>query len=158
MTDRGVVSRGEFDGEKDVLGIRLNWDKRYITLAPVATLLGLAFKLFDPDHLLGDKEDIGITLALIPTDTTGVEIGRRHFPLNMTFQNGPTQGKDVFIPIDWIIGGSGKRRPSQPAEGDGEQQAAHGVAEAEAQMGEKGPVEIGQRFRFIVVLSGLHFL
>ncbi|MDX8411117.1 MAG: acyl-CoA dehydrogenase [Mariprofundaceae bacterium] len=105
MTDRGVVCRGEVDGEKDVLGIRLNWDKRYITLAPVATLLGLAFKLFDPDHLLGDKEDIGITLALIPTDTTGVEIGRRHFPLNMTFQNGPTQGKDVFIPIDWIIGG-----------------------------------------------------
>ena len=105
MVDNGVVCKGEFNGKKDVLGIRLNWDKRYITLAPVATLLGLAFKLYDPDHLLGDNEDIGITLALIPTDTPGVETGRRHFPLNMTFQNGPTSGKDVFIPIDWIIGG-----------------------------------------------------
>lgn len=109
MTDTGVVCRGEFNGEADVLGIRLNWDKRYITLGPVATVLGLAFKLFDPDGLLGDefggKESLGITCALIPTDTAGVEIGDRHFPLNQAFMNGPTRGHDVFIPIDWIIGG-----------------------------------------------------
>ena len=111
MTDSGVVCKGEFNGEKDVLGIRLNWEKRYITLGPVATVLGLAFKLYDPDHLLGDKEDLGITCALIPTDTPGVEIGNRHFPLNSAFQNGPNWGKDVFIPIDWIIGG--KQRAGQ---------------------------------------------
>ncbi|VAW77825.1 Acyl-coenzyme A dehydrogenase FadE, partial [hydrothermal vent metagenome] len=105
MPDRGFVCKGEFQGEKDVLGIRLNWEKRYTTLAPVATVLGLAFKLYDPEHLLGDTENIGITLALIPTDTPGISIGRRHIPLNMMFQNGPHTGKDVFIPIDWIIGG-----------------------------------------------------
>ena len=105
MVDNGVVCRQSFNGEDDVLGIRLNWSKRYITLGPVATLLGLAFKLFDPEHLLGDQEDIGITLALIPTDTEGVEIGRRHMPGANPFQNGPNWGKDVFIPIDWIIGG-----------------------------------------------------
>ena len=105
MTDSGVVCKAEFKGEKDVLGIRLNWEKRYITLGPVATVLGLAFKLYDPDHLLGDKEELGITCALIPTDTPGIEIGNRHFPLNAAFQNGPNRGKDVFIPIDWIIGG-----------------------------------------------------
>lgn len=105
MPDRGVVCRQDFEGRKDVLGIRLNWEKRYITLGPVATLLGLAFKLYDPEHLLGDKEDLGITAALIPTDTPGIEIGRRHFPVNIPFQNGPNKGKDVFIPIDWIIGG-----------------------------------------------------
>lgn len=105
MTDTGVVSRGEFRGEKDVLGIRLNWDKRYITLGPVATVLGLAFKLYDPDHLIGNQEDRGITVALIPTNTPGVEIGRRHAPLNLVFQNGPTRGRNVFIPVDWIIGG-----------------------------------------------------
>jgi acyl-CoA dehydrogenase len=105
MTDSGVVCKGEFNGEKDVLGIRLNWEKRYITLGPVATVLGLAFKLYDPDHLLGDKEELGITCALIPTDTPGVKIGTRHFPLNSAFQNGPNWGEDVFIPIDWIIGG-----------------------------------------------------
>lgn len=104
MTDHGIVCRGEHQGES-VIGICLNWDKRYITLAPVATLIGLAFKLYDPDHLLGDKTDIGITCALIPRNTAGVTIGRRHFPLNTPFQNGPTQGKDVFIPLDWIIGG-----------------------------------------------------
>ena len=104
MPDRGVVCRGEFDGEIR-LGIRLNWNKRYITLAPVATLLGLAFKLYDPEHLLGEREALGITLALIPTSTPGVEIGRRHFPSNIPFQNGPTSGRDVFIPLDWIIGG-----------------------------------------------------
>ncbi|MHB8474086.1 MAG: acyl-CoA dehydrogenase [Gammaproteobacteria bacterium] len=105
MTDFGVVCKGEFGGASDVLGIRLNWDKRYITLGPVATVLGLAFKLFDPDHLLGDKADLGITLALIPTDTPGVQIGNRHFPLSQAFQNGPNSGRDVFIPLDWIIGG-----------------------------------------------------
>ena len=105
MPDRGVVCRGEFRGKKDVLGIRLTWEKRYITLGPVATILGLAFRLLDPDRLLGDKEDIGITLALIPTDTPGVHIGTRHNPLNVPFQNGPNWGKDVFIPMDWAIGG-----------------------------------------------------
>ena len=105
MTDSGVLCRGQFDGE-EILGIRLNWDKRYITLGPVATLLGLAFKLYDPDHLLGEKEELGITLALISTDTPGVEIGRRHLPLNVPFQNGPNSGKDVFIPLDWVIGGT----------------------------------------------------
>jgi len=104
MTDWGVVCQGEHEGEA-VLGIRLNWNKRYITLAPVATVLGLAFKLYDPDHLLGEKEDIGITCALIPRHTKGVQIGRRHLPLSACFQNGPIQGKDVFIPLSWIIGG-----------------------------------------------------
>ncbi len=105
IPDYGIVCKQEFEGEKDVLGIRLNWDKRYITLGPVATLLGLAFKLYDPDHLLGEQEQLGITLALIPTDTPGVSIGRRHFPLNIPFMNGPNYGKDVFIPMSWIIGG-----------------------------------------------------
>lgn len=104
MTDYGVVCHYVHNGEK-TLGIRLNWDKRYITLAPVATVIALAFKLYDPDRLLGANENIGITCALIPANTPGVKIGRRHFPLNTVFQNGPTQGKDVIIPIDWIIGG-----------------------------------------------------
>lgn len=104
MTDWGVVCEGKHEG-KTVLGIRLNWNKRYITLAPVATVIGLAFKLFDPNHLLSDKEDIGITCALIPRHTPGIQIGRRHMPLSARFQNGPIQGKDVFIPLDWIIGG-----------------------------------------------------
>lgn len=104
IPDTGIVCRNQLEGQ-DVLGINLNWDKRYITLGPVATVLGLAFKLYDPDHLLGDKEDIGITLALIPTNTPGVNIGKRHMPLNIAFQNGPNSGKDVFIPLDWVIGG-----------------------------------------------------
>ena len=104
IPDTGVVCKGEFDG-KEVVGIRLNWDKRYITLAPVATVLGLAFKLYDPDSLLGDKAELGITCALIPTSHNGVQIGDRHFPMNMAFMNGTTYGKDVFIPLDWIIGG-----------------------------------------------------
>ena len=104
IPDTGEVCYGEHEGEK-VLGIRLNWDKRYITLAPVATVLGLAFKLFDPDALLGDNPSLGITCALIPVTTKGVTIGRRHFPLNTAFMNGPTQGKDVFIPMDYVIGG-----------------------------------------------------
>jgi len=105
IPDAGIVCRSEFQGIPDTLGIRLNWDKRYITLGPVATVLGLAFKLYDPEHLLGEREDLGITLALIPTDTPGIRIGHRHFPLNSAFQNGPNQGHDVFIPLDWIIGG-----------------------------------------------------
>ena len=108
IPDAGIVCRAEFDGQPDVLGIRINWEKRYITLGPVATLLGLAFRLYDPDGLLGGEKDIGITLALIPTNTPGIEIGRRHFPLNGVFQNGPNSGKDVFIPMDWIIGGQEK--------------------------------------------------
>ncbi len=104
MRDVGVVTRGLHDG-KETLGVKLTWDKRYITLAPRATLLGLAFRLFDPDNLLGKGEDIGITLGLIPTDHEGVEIGRRHLPAGAAFPNGPTRGRDVFVPIDWIIGG-----------------------------------------------------
>ena len=100
----GLVCYGEHEGRR-VLGIRLTWSKRYITLAPVATLLGLAFKLFDPDHLLGEKEALGITLALVPTRTPGVEIGRRHWPAMQAFQNGPTSGNDVFVPLDSVIGG-----------------------------------------------------
>jgi acyl-CoA dehydrogenase len=105
IPDYGIVCRSEFQGKQDVLGMRVTWEKRYITLGPVATLLGLAFKLYDPERLLGGNEEIGITLALIPTATPGVNIGRRHFPLNAAFQNGPNSGKDVFIPMDWIIGG-----------------------------------------------------
>ncbi len=105
MPDNGVVCYGTFEGKEDVLGVRLNWDKRYITLSPVATLLGIAFKLFDPDHLLSEVEDRGITLALVKRDTEGVEAGKRHFPANQAFMNGPIRGKDVFIPLDWIIGG-----------------------------------------------------
>ena len=104
MPDRGIVCYQEFEG-KETLGMRITWNKRYITLAPVATLLGLAFVLLDPDHILGEEENIGITLALIPTDTEGVVIGNRHMPLNVPFMNGPTQGEDVFIPMDWVIGG-----------------------------------------------------
>ena len=105
IPDFGIVCRGEWEGKQDVLGIRLTWEKRYITLGPIATLLGLAFRLYDPDHLLGQRDDIGITLALIPTQTPGVHIGRRHLPLNAVFMNGPNWGKDVFIPMDYIIGG-----------------------------------------------------
>jgi len=104
MTDTGVICKGMHQG-KEVIGMRLNWNKRYITLAPVATLLGLAFKAYDPDHLLGEKENLGITCALIPVDTAGVETGNRHMPVGAVFMNGPTRGKDVFIPLDWIIGG-----------------------------------------------------
>ena len=107
IPDFGVVCRGEWEGRKDVLGMRLTWEKRYITLGPIATLLGLAFRLYDPDHLLGDKDDLGITLGLIPTKTPGVHIGRRHLPLNATFMNGPNWGKDVFVPLDYVIGGAG---------------------------------------------------
>lgn len=104
MPDTGVICKGQWQGE-EVIGLRLNWEKRYITLGPVATLLGLAFKAYDPEHLLGDKEELGISLALIPTDTPGVEIGKRHLPLGAAFMNGPNSGKDVFVPLDFLIGG-----------------------------------------------------
>jgi len=104
IPDNGVVCMGMHEG-REVLGVRLNFDKRYITLAPVATVMGLAFKLYDPDGLIGEKTDLGITVCLMPTNHPGIEIGNRHFPLNMAFMNGPIRGKDVFIPIDWIIGG-----------------------------------------------------
>ena len=108
IPDYGVVGYGDFAGRQNVLGIRLTWEKRYITLAPVATLLGMAFKLYDPEQLLGGEANRGITLALIPTDTPGVQIGRRHFPLNAAFLNGPTQGNEVFIPLNYIIGGTSR--------------------------------------------------
>jgi acyl-CoA dehydrogenase len=104
IPDKGIVCYQEFKGEK-ILGIRLNWDKRYITLCPVATVIGLAFRLYDPEDLLGKGEDLGISCALIPAGTPGVVKGRRHFPLNTGFLNGPTQGKNVFIPMDYLIGG-----------------------------------------------------
>ncbi|GGP43144.1 MULTISPECIES: acyl-CoA dehydrogenase [Shewanella] len=104
IPDLGIVCRREFEGE-ETLGLSLTWNKRYITLAPVATVLGLAFQMRDPDGLLGDVKNLGITCALIPTDHEGVEIGRRHNPLMMAFMNGTTSGEDVFIPLDWIIGG-----------------------------------------------------
>ena len=108
IPDLGIVCKGAWEG-REVLGMRVTWEKRYITLGPISTLLGLAFRLHDPDRLLGpefgDREDIGITCALVPSSTPGVHIGRRHMPLNAVFQNGPNWGKDVFMPLDWIIGG-----------------------------------------------------
>ncbi|ARH00362.1 acyl-CoA dehydrogenase [Legionella micdadei] len=104
IPDKGIVCRQMVNGQ-DVLGIRLTWNKRYITLCPVATVIGLAFRLFDPENLLGKGHDVGISCALIPANTPGVVKGRRHFPLNTGFLNGPTQGKDVFVPIDSLIGG-----------------------------------------------------
>jgi acyl-CoA dehydrogenase len=103
IPDYGIVCKGEWNGAQ-VLGVRLTFDKRYITLAPVATLIGLAFRMYDPDGLLGDTRDIGITLALVPRDVEGLEVGRRHFPLNSPFQNGPVRGKDVFVPLSQVIG------------------------------------------------------
>ncbi len=104
VPDTGVVCRQEVDG-REVLGLRLNFEKRWITLAPIASVVGLAFRLFDPDHLLGEESDRGITLALIPRDTDGMEIGRRHHPIGSPFLNGPIKGRDVFVPLDTIIGG-----------------------------------------------------
>jgi acyl-CoA dehydrogenase len=104
IPDYGIVCKRKYKG-KETLGLSLNFDKRYITLAPIATLIGIAFNMYDPDGLLGDKEDLGITLALVPRDTDGLEAGLRHMPLNLPFQNGPVRGKDVFIPLDALIGG-----------------------------------------------------
>lgn len=113
IPDVGVVCQGEYQGQQ-TLGFRVTWDKRYITLGPIATVLGLAFRVHDPDGLLSSdgtfdvhgEGDLGITCALIPTNHPGVVTGRRHWPLDAVFQNGPTSGKDVFIPLDWVIGGS----------------------------------------------------
>src|ERR1700723_1319949 len=104
IPDTGIICKGQWRGQ-ETIGIRLNFSKRYITLAPIATVIGLAFRLYDPEHLMGDKAELGITCALIPRATPGVTIGRRHFPLNVPFQNGPIQGHDVFVPVDAIIGG-----------------------------------------------------
>lgn len=104
MVDTGVVCRQVVDGHVTI-GLRLNWRKRYITLAPIATVLGLAFKMQDPDGILGDEPDLGISVALVPTDLPGVETGRRHLPAMQAFQNGPTEGHDVFVPLDALIGG-----------------------------------------------------
>ncbi|MGH8179534.1 MAG: acyl-CoA dehydrogenase, partial [Steroidobacteraceae bacterium] len=104
IPDTGIVCRGMWQG-REIVGIRLNFTKRYITLAPIATVVGLAFRMFDPEKLLGERADIGITCALIPRDAPGVSIGRRHFPINIPFQNGPIEGRDVFVPLDCIIGG-----------------------------------------------------
>jgi acyl-CoA dehydrogenase len=104
IPDFGVVCKGMYEG-REVLGMRVTWDKRYITLGPICTVLGLAFRLYDPDRLIGETDDLGITCALIPNTHPGVNIGRRHFPLNAMFQNGPNWGKDVFMPLDFIIGG-----------------------------------------------------
>lgn len=104
MPDVGIICKGQWQGE-EILGLKLTWNKRYITLAPVATLLGLAFRALDPDHLLSDVEDRGITCALIPTNIKGIEIGERHLPSGASFMNGPTRGKDVFVPLDFVIGG-----------------------------------------------------
>lgn len=104
IPDVGIVCKGEYQGKK-VLGFRINWEKRYITLGPVATMLGLAFHAYDPDHLLGETDDLGITCALVPTKAKGVKVGRRHNPLDSAFHNGPNSGKDVFVPFEWIIGG-----------------------------------------------------
>jgi alkylation response protein AidB-like acyl-CoA dehydrogenase len=105
IIDEGIVTRGDFEGQKDILGLRLNWSKRYITLAPVATLIGLAVKVRDPDHLLSSETERGITVVLMPTNLPGIKIGRRHYPLHQAFMNGPTQGENVFVPLDHIIGG-----------------------------------------------------
>ncbi|MCE9594292.1 MAG: acyl-CoA dehydrogenase [Planctomycetes bacterium] len=104
ITSSGVVCRGTYEG-REVLGMRLDWSKRYITLAPLATVIGLAFKLRDPEHLLGAEIELGITCALIPATTPGVTIGRRHDPLGVPFMNGPTEGHGVFVPLEAIIGG-----------------------------------------------------
>jgi len=108
IPDYGIVCKGQWDG-KEVLGFRLTLDKRYITLAPVATLIGVAFRMYDPDGLLGGERDIGISLALVPRSVPGLDIGRRHFPLNSPFQNGPIRGKDIFIPLSQLIGGPERR-------------------------------------------------
>src|SRR5690606_28610634 len=105
IPDYGIVCKRTCKGEEG-LGARLTFDKRYITLAPVATLIGLALRMYDPDGLLGDTRDVGITLALVPRDTPRVESGKRHFPLNSPFQNGAIRGRDVFIPLTQLVGGA----------------------------------------------------
>jgi len=158
MPDNGVVCKQEFEG-KETLGFRINWEKRYITLGPVSTLLGLAFKAYDPDNLLGEEYDLGITCVLIPTDTDGVSIGTRHLPLNASFQNGPNWGKDVFVPMEWVIGGQEQigngwkmlmeslaagRGISLPAAGAGAAKLATRTSGAYARVREQFGVEIGK--------------
>ena len=158
MPDYGVACKGKYKG-KSVLGFRVNWEKRYITLGPVATLLGLAFKAYDPDHLLGPDHELGITCALVPTDAKGVSIGRRHLPLNGSFQNGPNWGKEVFIPMQWIIGGQEKigqgwrmlmeslaagRGISLPAAAAGAAKVAARTSGAYARIREQFGIEIGK--------------
>lgn len=104
IPDKGIVCKGKWNG-KEVLGLKVTWNKRYITLAPVATLIGLAIKVYDPDKLLGDSDEIGVTCVLVPKDTDGVNAGARHLPMNTVFMNGPTWGNDVFIPMEQVIGG-----------------------------------------------------
>lgn len=104
ITDKGVICHGRFEG-KEVIGIRLSWNKRYITLAPIATVISLVVKLFDPEHLLGDQHELGITVCLVPTQLPGIDIGARHFPAHQAFFNGPIRGQDVFIPLSYVIGG-----------------------------------------------------
>jgi acyl-CoA dehydrogenase len=158
MRSRGVVCRGTWQG-REVLGMRLDWDKRYITLAPVATVVGLAFKLSDPDHLLGAQEDLGITCALIPADVPGVELGERHDPMGVPFLNGPTRGKGVFVPLECVIGGpamagrgwgmlmqclAAGRGVSLPALATGATQLAARVASAHASVREQFGLAIGR--------------
>jgi len=158
MRSKGIVCKGTWEG-REVLGLRLSWNKRYITLAPVATVLGLAFRMFDPDKLLGGEVDLGITCALIPTRTKGVVIGHRHDPLSVPFQVGPTQGTDVFVPLEWIIGGpkmagqgwrmlmdclSAGRSISLPANSVGGAQLATRVVGAYATIREQFNVSIGR--------------
>ncbi|KAA0072081.1 acyl-CoA dehydrogenase [Rhodanobacter sp. T12-5] len=104
IPDYGIVCKQTVDGVETV-GIKFTFDKRYITLAPIATVVGLAFRMYDPDHLLGQTDDLGISLALLPRSTPGLEIGRRHFPLNVPFQNGPVRGNGIFAPLSVLIGG-----------------------------------------------------
>ncbi|WP_029655081.1 acyl-CoA dehydrogenase [Marinobacter daepoensis] len=104
IPDKGIVCKGEWNG-KEVLGLKITWNKRYITLAPVATLIGLAIKVYDPEHLLGEQDEIGVTCVLVPRETEGVNTGARHLPMNTVFMNGPTWGTDVFIPMEQVIGG-----------------------------------------------------
>ncbi len=158
MPDGGVVCKGMHNGE-ETLGFRVNWEKRYITLGPVATLLGLAFRAYDPDELLGEQRDLGITCVLIPTETDGVTIGNRHMPLNASFQNGPNSGKDVFVPMDWVIGGRDQvgqgwrmlmeslaagRGISLPAAGAGAAKLATRTTGAYARIREQFGIEIGR--------------
>ncbi|MHA7854782.1 acyl-CoA dehydrogenase [Marinobacter shengliensis] len=104
IPDKGIVCKGEWNG-KEVLGLKVTWNKRYITLAPVATLIGLAIKVYDPEHLIGDQDDIGVTCVMVPRETDGVNAGARHLPMNTVFMNGPTWGTEVFIPLEQVIGG-----------------------------------------------------
>lgn len=158
MPDCGFVCEREYEG-KTVLGFSVTWEKRYITLGPVATLLGLAFKAFDPDHLLGGDSELGITCALVPTNTPGVNIGERHLPLNSSFQNGPNSGNDVFIPLDWVIGGeemvgqgwrmlmeslSAGRGISLPAAAAGAAKLATRTSSAYVKIREQFGIEIGK--------------